>query len=95
MPTDQKSSRVGDCPLEQKIAQALDSAGVDYRTEFEGKVPEGLDFYLAHGGIHIEVKGAHAPRIADQMARSKNVIVAQGEKAVDLLAFLIRQAARP
>lgn len=88
------SPRVGNCPLEQRIAAALDTAGLEYRTEFEGRVEERLDFYLPRFGVHIEVKGGHSPRISDQMARSNNVIVAQGRQAVELLALLIEQYAK-
>lgn len=40
--------------------------------------------------VHIEVKRFHSPRVAEQMARAENVIVAQGEKAVVLLSRLIQ-----
>lgn len=85
------SARVGNCPLEQRIAKALDSANLEYRTDYEGGVEARLDFYVQKFDVHIEVKGGHSPRISKQMARSKNVIVAQGEKAVELLAALIEQ----
>lgn len=87
------SSRVGNCPLEQRIAKALDAANLEYRTDYEGGVEAHLDFYLQKSDVHLEVKGGHSPRIEEQMARSKNVIVAQGEKAVELLAALIEQKA--
>ena len=83
------SPRVGDCPLEQRIAKALDTAGIRYCTDHEGGVPEALDFFLPNFGVHIEIKGGHSERIAGQMARSKNVIVAQGSTAVELLAAMI------
>lgn len=79
-------------PMEQVIADALDSVGASYRTDRGGGNPANLDFLLA-SGIHIEVKRFHSPRIADQMARANNVIVAQGEQAVRFLAFLIRSSA--
>ena len=85
-----KSTRVGDCPREQAIALALDDASLEYRTDFEGCVPEHLDFYLPGiNDVFIEVKGGHSDRTAGQMARVDNVIVAQGPKAVELLARLI------
>ena len=82
------STRVGNCPLEQKIALALNAAGIEYVTDFEGK--SRLDFFLTKHGVHIEVKGAHTPRISGQMKSAANVIVAQGDKAVELLAALLR-----
>ncbi len=87
----QPNQRVGSCPLEQRIAKALDRAKLEYRTEYEGGVKERLDFYLPTFDVHIEVKGGHTPRISDQLSRTKNAIVAQGEKAVRLLAGLIEQ----
>ena len=85
------SERVGNCPLEQRIAKALDAAKLEYRTDYEGGVVAHLDFYVQKYDVHVEVKGGHSPRIAKQMKRSKNVIVAQGGKAVEMLAALIEQ----
>jgi hypothetical protein len=93
-PTD-CSQRVGNCPLEQRIAKALDCAGIQYATDYEGSVPENLDFYLPAFDVHIEIKGGHSPRISNQMARSKNVIVAQGQKAVNLLARMLETLKEP
>jgi hypothetical protein len=91
MNTDMKTNqeRVGDSVLELVIAEALDTARVEFRTDFEGAVPEHLDFYLPKLDLFIEVKAAHTPRIAEQMARGKYVIVAQGVNAVVALARLI------
>lgn len=83
------SNRVGNCPLEQKICRALDNANIEYFTDYEGKVPEHLDFYIPKFDIHIEVKGAHTNRISKQTKRSKNIIVVQGDKAVEFLVLLI------
>ena len=85
------SVRVSKFPLEQRMAKALDTAKIEYRTDYEGGVESHLDFYMQKEDVHIEVKGGHSPRISVQMKRSKNVIVAQGEKAVQLLATLIEQ----
>ena len=84
--TTKLSTRARDCPLEQRIVRALDSAGIEYATENEGSI---LDFYLFDYGVHIEVKAAHSPRIASQMKRSKYVIAVQGVRAVEFLARLI------
>lgn len=78
-------------PMEKLIADALDAVGASYTTDMGGGNPSGLDFRLA-SGIEIEVKRFHTPRVAEQMARAPNVIVAQGEEAVRFLAFLIRSS---
>lgn len=82
--------RVGNCPLEQRIAAALDAAGVAYRTDFEGAVREHLDFYLPAYDVYIDVKGGHSDRTSRQMARAANVIVLQGNLAVELFAELMK-----
>ena len=79
-------------PLEQIIADALDQVGASYTTDMGGGNPSNLDFRLA-SGIEIEVKRFHTPRVAEQMSRSPNVIVAQGEEAVRFLAVLICSSA--
>lgn len=76
-------------PMEQLIADALDARGIGYVTDEGGNNPSHLDFRLDNG-IEIEVKRLHSDRIAKQMARVPNVIVAQGEEAVRYLAELIR-----
>lgn len=75
-------------PMERMIADALDVAENVYSTDSDN--PAHLDFYLPVSDVHIEVKQFHSPRIAEQMSRAENVIVAQGEKAVALLAALIK-----
>lgn len=77
-------------PMERKIADALDAAGVEFEHE---RRPENLDFYLPAFDIFIEVKRFHSPRVSDQMRRAPNVIVAQGDKGVAFLAGLLRRAA--
>jgi hypothetical protein len=77
-------------PLEQIIATALDDAEMDYVTDEGGGNQSRLDFRLLCSGVEIEVKRFHTPRIAAQMSRAENVIVAQGEGAVRFLAELIR-----
>lgn len=79
-------------PMEQLIAEALNKVGARYTSDNGGTNPSGLDFRLACG-IEIEVKRFHTPRVAEQMSRAENVIVAQGEGAVRFLAFLIRASA--
>ncbi len=76
-------------PMELLIAEALDDAGIDYVTDFNGGNPSGLDFKLANG-IEIEVKRFHSPRVAEQMGRAENVIAVQGEAAIRYFADLIR-----
>jgi hypothetical protein len=79
-------------PMEQLIEAALRGANVEFRTDEGGGNPSGLDFLLPNEGVEIEVKRMHTPRIAEQMSRAENVIVAQGPKAVALLAAMIRRA---
>lgn len=68
----------------------LSTRGVfGYVTDLGGGNPSGLDFRLDNG-VEIEVKRMHSDRIAAQMARAPNVIVAQGETAIRYLAELIR-----
>lgn len=81
-------------PMERLIADALDNAGIAYVTDSGGGNPSNLDFRLDNG-IEIEVKRFHTPRIADQMARADNVIVAQGEQAVRFLATLLAATPPP
>lgn len=80
-------------PMEQLIADALSEAGIDYARGGEPGNASRLDFYLPLYDIHIEVKRLHTPRVAEQMSRAENVIVAQGKEAVEMLALLIRRAA--
>lgn len=77
-------------PMERIIEAALIDAGIVYTIESDSRNPHKLDFDLPVLGIAIEVKRFHSPRIADQMARAPNVIVAQGEAAVLALAAMIR-----
>ena len=80
-------------PLEKVLADALDVCGLTYETDFGGANPSGLDFRLSNG-VEIEVKRFHTPRIAEQMARSPEVIALQGERAVRFFAMILVQAAR-
>lgn len=76
-------------PMERLIHDALVDADLDFSTDYGGGNPSRLDFRLSNG-VEIEVKRFYSPRIADQMDRADNVIVAQGEQAVKLLAAWIR-----
>lgn len=82
--------RVGNDPLEQKIANALDNAKINYKTDYEGLVPINLDFYLTDFDIYLEIKGGHSDRISKQTSRAFNVIVIQGIKSVDLIVKLLQ-----
>lgn len=78
-------------PMEGMIRAALTRAGIRF---VEGdRNPARLDFYLPEFDLYIEVKQFHSDRIAGQMARAENVIVAQGSKAVEALAALIEVGA--
>lgn len=76
-------------PMEQIIADALDAAGIQYTSDFNGGNPARPDFYLPEVDVYIEVKRFHSPRIADQMSRAPNVIAVQGKLAVEWLAAMI------
>lgn len=84
-------SRVRD-PLEEIIAHALDKAGIDYATDYEGKSPAELDFHLPALDLYIEVKSGHSDRIATQTTRHHNIIVVQGVKATKWVAELISRS---
>jgi hypothetical protein len=76
-------------PMERIIEAALVDAGIAFQSDFGGGTPHNLDFDLPDYGIAIEVKRGHTPRIAAQMARVENVVVAQGKEAVEFLAAAI------
>lgn len=76
-------------PMERLIYDALVDRNLEFQMDYDGQNPSGLDFRLCNG-VEIEVKQFHSDRIAEQMGRVDNVIVAQGEKAVRMLADLIR-----
>lgn len=76
-------------PMEQMIEQALGAPRIRFVTGDGGHNPVGLDFYLPDFDVHIEVKQFHTARVAVQMARAENVIVAQGRAAVELLRDMI------
>jgi hypothetical protein len=75
--------------MERLIEAALIDAGIAYESDNGGGSPANLDFYLPAFDLHIEVKRLHSDRIAAQMARAENVIVAQGKPAVEALARMI------
>ena len=77
-------------PMERLIESALIDSGIAFQSDFGDGTSHNLDFDLTELGIAIEVKRLHSPRIAAQMARTENVIAAQGIEAVHLLAKLIR-----
>lgn len=77
------------CPLEAKVEAALKQAGV--RVDSTDNVHPNLDFFLPDYGVYIEVKGAHTPRVNEQLSRSKYVILLQGQTAVDAFCSLINK----
>jgi len=76
-------------PMERLVERALQRAGILYEPDRDGRNPVGLDFYLPDHDVHIEVKRMHTGRVAEQMSRAPNVIVAQGEAGVRFLAQAI------
>jgi len=82
-------------PLEEKLAEALTRAGLEFVRDKGGANKSGLDFLLPRIGIEIEVKQFHSDRIAEQMARAPNVIAVQGEASVRFLCDLLTGTAQP
>lgn len=79
-------------PVERIVEAALIKKGLPYVTENDPRARR-LDFYLPDLDLHIEVKQFHTPRVAEQMARSANIIVIQGmgaAKAFDLMLNMER-----
>lgn len=76
--------------MERLIEQALIDAGIRYVTDQGGGNDTRLDFSLIDYDVEIEVKRFYSARTGEQMARSANVIVAQGEIAIRFLAAAIR-----
>ena len=76
--------------LEKKIAEALESAGIEFIHENE-IAEQFLDFYLPAYDVFIEVKQFHAERIGRQMGYADNVIAVQGSKAVDFLIDILNK----
>jgi hypothetical protein len=79
------------------VRTALEKSGIKFiaHGEHSGRDADnrqkGLDFYLPDHDVHIEVKDFHSPRIADQMARTPNVIALQGRQACELFAALLTE----
>lgn len=84
------ASRTKD-PLEERVEMALRGAAIEFHRDDAGS---GLDFYLRGWDVYVEVKQFHTDRIAEQMSRRKNVIVIQGEAALQLFEQLLRDACR-
>ena len=76
-------------PLEQSVADALDSRGIKWLHEDENGNEARLDFYLPDSGIYIEVKQAYTPRADAQLKRAENIILIQGIEAVELFVKLL------
>lgn len=79
-------------PMERLVEDALIDAGIPFVADRDGGTAHNLDFHLPDHDVAIEVKRMHSPRVAEQMSRADNVIVAQGEAAVRLLAAAIRSS---
>lgn len=80
----------GNCPLESKIAFALDDAGIPYSVDGEPENKTGLDFCIPSIGVFIEVKSGPTPRVLKQLERRSNVIVVQGVRSTNLFCHLLR-----
>ena len=77
--------------MERLVAQALRRSGIRYAREHEPGNVATLDFYLPDFDAYIEVKRFHSDRIAGQMKRAPNVIVLQGEAAVQLFCDILEK----
>lgn len=78
------------CPLEVKVANALDDAGITYSTPDERRAPTGLDFRIEDGSnVEIEIKWQHTERSIRQLSSADNVILLQGPKAVQFFVDLL------
>ena len=77
--------------LEEAIAKALDTVGIDYVHESENN-KQVLDFYLPSFDVYLEVKQYHADRIARQMSTQDNVIAIQGIKSLNFLIIILNQS---
>lgn len=88
-------SLITENPFEQIIERALIKAGIAYQADHDGSNPTHLDFYLPEYDVHVEVKTMHSERIAEQMSRAPNVIVAQGKHAIEFLARRLGGARPP
>lgn len=86
--------RVGNDPLEQMIAVALDNAGIKYFTDYEGKSPANLDFFLPDLDIYLEIKSGHSKRISKQMTRHQNIIAIQGQKSVGFVVDMLKKTVK-
>ena len=86
-------------PMERLIEEARTQAGLNFtmedrnsgRPSQDGDI--SLDFHLVDVDIYIEVKQFYSERTGRQLAQAENVIVAQGRRAVELLAGAIRAGA--
>lgn len=80
-------------PLERQVETALRHKKLQYVHESQSKeATQGLDFYLPTLGVHIEVKQFHTDRIARQMQQARDVVVLQGQQAVDFFCSLMAVA---
>lgn len=75
--------------LERMVEQALIDAGIAYRADRAGESPSRLDFHLPALGVDIEVKRFHSERTAEQIARTPNVILLVGERAVEMFCLAL------
>ncbi len=71
--------------VESRVAKLLDILGLAYTHEDQNCHEPPLDFRLVESGVFIEAKAYHAERTGRQLASARNVILFQGEGAVDVL----------
>lgn len=81
------TKRISDDPIERVIYDALTRKGILFTMEGDENHPSHrMDFHVPDYGMAIECKWRHSPRISDQTARHRNVIVIQGPEAARFFA---------
>ncbi len=87
-------------PLERRVAEAFDRAGIRYTHESQRKHKHGsagvdkgtpcLDFYLPEWDLHVEVKAFYSERVHKQL-EGKKVILLQGQGAVEWFCRMVEE----
>lgn len=84
------------CPLEYRVKQALDNAGLRYTRPEKGA--GRLDFYVTDWDVFVEVKNWMTDRLPGQVTNTPRadgrVIILVGMPAVEVFAQLIEGKAR-
>ena len=82
-------------PVEMILIEALTVAGISFIHGSQGDERCcGLDFFLPHLNIHIEVSRFYTERKIRQMSQAPNIIFVQGIPAAQAFAGLIKAGVR-